>query len=126
MIFSNEHWSLSGPTTLQDPDENNHVFNCPVSGELKVDIHVRGSPGPNRATLWRQSLASSKVPVSSRDFQWTYVTTAARSGVGCIELSVTGGLESGGISSYTLKVENGIIGEPEFKYMFTVNDLKRE
>ena len=117
---------LTEPTTLYDALDNNHVFSYPVSGQLEIDVHVIGNPEPKRVTLWvRRSEAINQVPVSSRAFQWTYERTVG-SKAGVIQLSVTGGLESGGISTYILRVENGVVGEHKFEYKFTVNDLQGE
>ena len=82
---------------------------------------MTGSPEPNRVTLLvkEQSQNSSSVPVPSRDFHWTFIKTAD-SGVGYIELSITGGLDFPGISGYTVKAENGVQAENKFEYNFYV------
>ncbi|KAK3769822.1 hypothetical protein RRG08_051315 [Elysia crispata] len=115
------------PTTLLNFEDNNHIFKYPQSGQLAIDVYVKGNPEPTNVRLWvRQSDASGTVPVSSQNFRWTYQKTAGAVQSGVIQLTISGGLEDGEISSYTLKAENGVVSESEFEYKFSVNGMDIE
>ena len=118
---------VSDPTTLLNFEDNNHIFKYPQSGQLAIDVYVKGNPEPTNVRLWvRQSDASGTVPVSSQNFRWTYQKTAGAVQSGVIQLTISGGLEDGEISSYTLKAENGVVSESEFEYKFSVNGMDIE
>ena len=112
---------------MYEPGGNNHVYSYPDSGPLKAQVYVTGNPEPNTLTLWVQrDESSARVPVSSQDFTW-YYATSGNGEIGLIQVSVTGGLESGsGVTRYILEAGNGVVGGAEFEYKFTVQDENSE
>ncbi|GFN79325.1 hypothetical protein PoB_000583100 [Plakobranchus ocellatus] len=109
-------------TALYDPEENDLVFDYPESGELELDIQVIGNPEPNRVSLhMRQDETSAMVSLSSRDYRWEYDRTAGAIG-GVLKLFITGGLRKDVSTEYILNAENGVLGQDEFEYKFSVGD----
>ncbi|GFS10330.1 hypothetical protein ElyMa_003058400 [Elysia marginata] len=107
-------------TELYNSQDNDHIFQNPNSGDLGIDVHVTGSPAPTRVTLWvRHGESLASVPVSSRDFQWTFERTVGTD-AGVLQLSVNVGGEPGSTSAYKLQAENGVVSGSKFAYEFTV------
>ncbi|RUS78910.1 hypothetical protein EGW08_013323 [Elysia chlorotica] len=113
------------PIRLYSPEDNHHVFKYPPAGVLSVSTHVTGNPAPNWVSLWvRKSHTSQSVPMTSREYQWTYTKlSSAASDSGVIQVEISGGLEQGEITSFTLKATNGVLDDGEFEYKFSVNDV---
>ncbi|GFN79328.1 hypothetical protein PoB_000583400, partial [Plakobranchus ocellatus] len=113
-------------TALYDPYENNLEFDHPESGELALDIHLIGNPEPNRVSLQkRQDETSAMVSLSSQDYRWAYDRTAGAVG-GVLKLFITGGLRKDVSTTYILKAENGVLGQDEFEYKFSVGGESKE
>ena len=112
------------PIRLYKSDDTDHVFDFPLNGELKIDVHITGNPPPNRILLKvSQDNSSSPVPVSSLEYSTTYNSTAGSDG-GILTLVLSVGLEYGRDSFYTLELSNGIISPTPCKYNFRVTGSK--
>ena len=113
--------SFSVATALYSTGENNHVFQFPMTGKLKIDVHITGNPPPNRILLKvSQDNSSSPVPVSSLEYSTTYNSTAGSDG-GILTLVLSVGLEYGRDSFYSLELSNGIISPTQCEYNFFLN-----
>ncbi|GFO28982.1 hypothetical protein PoB_005548700 [Plakobranchus ocellatus] len=108
------------PTALYSSSDNNHDVEYSASDEIEVNIRVTGNPPPNHFSLSkRDDETSPPVPLSEQDFSVTY-SASSSDAEGTITLVITGGLDRGTTSFYTLKADNGVVGTEEFRYNFVV------